>query len=232
MIEKKELTAFEKLCEKDVSKYIEKKNNLSYLSWTYAWKEFKKIYPKATYAITHWDGKPYWYDENLGYMVETSVSTGEETLSMWLPVMDGANKAQKARPYTYKVKKYDNKRWNGEYEEKTVEPATMFDINTSIMRCLVKNIAMFGLGLYIYAGEDIPEISETTILERAIEDHTKKVQALKDRIKVLLDKLDPVVDMSEFAHYVDCDDEKELVAIGVAVKKIVDNGGQKNANLQ
>jgi hypothetical protein len=55
---------------------------------------------------------------------------------------------------------------------------------------------------------------------------------LKDRIKVLLDKLDPAVDMSEFAHYVDCDDEKELVAIGVAVKKIVDNGGQKNANLQ
>jgi hypothetical protein len=66
---------------------------------------------------------------------------------MWLPVMDGANKAMKAEAYTYTTK----------YGEKDVEPASMFDINKTIMRCLVKNLAMFGLGLYIYAGEDLPE---------------------------------------------------------------------------
>ena len=67
---------------------------------------------------------------------------------MQLPVMDGANKAMKNVSYKYTTK------YNG---EKTVEAATMFDINTAIMRCLVKNLALFGLGLYIYSGEDLPE---------------------------------------------------------------------------
>ncbi len=83
-------------------------------------------------------------------MVFTKVTIEGLTHEMWLPVMDGANKAMKAKQYTYKTK----------YAEKTVEPATMFDINKTIMRCLVKNLAMFGLGLYIYAGEDLPEESE------------------------------------------------------------------------
>jgi hypothetical protein len=65
--------------------------------------------------------------------------------------MDGANKAMLSTPYTYKTK----------FGEKTVEAATMFDINKTLMRCLVKNLAMFGLGLYIYAGEDLPEAEPT-----------------------------------------------------------------------
>ena len=88
------------------------------------------------------------YDENTGYMVFTTVTIDGITHMMWLPVMDGANKAMKNQPYTYATK------YNG---EKTVDAATMFDINKTIMRCLVKNLAMFGLGLYIYAGEDLPE---------------------------------------------------------------------------
>ena len=232
---KKELTQFEKLCERDVSKYTEKKNGLTYLSWTYAWKEFKKIYPRADYQIKHWDGKPYLYDEVLGYMVETSIYTGEggdcqETLehSMWLPVMDGANKAMKDKPYAYKVKKYGaDKKWHGEYEDKEVAAATMFDINTTIMRCLVKNIAMFGLGLYIYAGEDLPEISETTLEERKAEENTKKITMLKDRIKALLDDIDPTVDTSAYARYKDSESVDELTAIGIAVKKLHDTQGAK-----
>lgn len=229
MTEKKELTAFEKLCERNVNEYTEKKNGLTYLSWTYAWKEFKKAYPEATYTITHWDGKPYWFDENLGYMVETTVSTHNGTLSMWLPVMDGANKAQKAVPYTYKVKKYIDKKWTGEYEDKTVEPATMFDINTTIMRCLVKNIAMFGLGLYIYAGEDLPELSETTIAEKKAEENAKKASAMKARIKELLNQIDPAVDTSKFKDFESIDDVETLTNIGIALKKIVETGGN-NAN--
>lgn len=149
-----EKTQFEELLEKNVNEYTEKKNGLTYLSWVYAWKEFKKAYPGAQYIIKHWDGKPYLYDENLGYMVETTVYNGTEEHSMWLPVMNSVNKAMKDKPYTYTVKNYKT----GGTEEKTVEAATMFDINTSIMRCLVKNIAMFGLGLYIYAGEDLPDV--------------------------------------------------------------------------
>ena len=153
MTDKKEKTLFETLFALNVNDRTEKKKSgngreLTYLSWAWAYAEMQKRCPDMTYEIRHWDGKPYLYDEDLGYMVETSVTIGDKTKTMWLPVMDGANKAMKNKPYTYETK------YNG---QKTVEAATMFDINTTIMRCLVKNFGMFGLGLYIYAGEDLPE---------------------------------------------------------------------------
>jgi hypothetical protein len=204
----KELTKFEQLCEQDVSKYTEKKNGLTYLSWTYAWKEFKKNYPQATYHVTHWDGAPYYYDENLGYMCETTVDNGDGTVhSMWLPVMDGANKAMKAQMYTYETR-------NG---KKAVQPATMFDINTTIMRCLVKNIAMFGLGLYIYSGEDLPELSEITIEKN----NQARVEEMKKRIRAMIDKLPPEIDTTEFTGWEKSDDVEKLKAFGIYLKKLL-----------
>lgn len=141
------MASFQEVYSINVNDKVEEKDGLSYLSWAYAWAEFKKIYPEAIYEIKRFDGKPYIYDENLGYMVFTSVTAESLTYEMWLPVMDGKNKAMKSESYTYTTK----------YGEKTVEAATMFDVNKTIMRCLVKNLAMFGLGLYIYAGEDLPE---------------------------------------------------------------------------
>lgn len=139
---------FQELYSLDVNKYVEKKNDLSYLSWSYAWAEFKKIYPDATYEVKKDEqGRCYFGDELFGYMVYTSVTAGGLTYEMWLPVMDGANKAMKAVDYTYKTR----------FGEKTCEAMTMFDVNKTIMRCLVKNLSMFGLGLYIYAGEDLPQ---------------------------------------------------------------------------
>lgn len=140
----------------NVNDHTEKKNGLTYLSWAWAWAEVKKVYPDATYEVKKFEGKPWIHDKNLGYLVMTEMTIGCMTHEMWLPVMDGANKAMKDNVYSYKVKEYKNRQWTGEYTEKEVEQATMFDINTAIMRCLVKNIAMFGLGLYIYAGEDLP----------------------------------------------------------------------------
>lgn len=142
---------FNKLYEVNVNDYTEKKNNLSYLSWAYAWAEAKKRFPNLTYKIHLFGEKqlPYVYDENTGYMVFTEITIDGLTHSMWLPVMDSSNKAMKNKPYTYDTR-YK--------KEIVVEPATMFDINKTIMRCLVKNLAMFGLGLYIYAGEDLPEV--------------------------------------------------------------------------
>ena len=153
----KEKSRFELASELNVSEKTEKKKNLTYLSWTWAWIEFKKIYPEATYLIKKFgeNSLPYVYDEKTGYMVFTEVITEKETLEMWLPVMDGANKAMKATAYTYTTK----------YGEKNVEAATMFDINKTIMRCLTKNLAMFGLGLYIYAGEDLPEVDNSSEVE-------------------------------------------------------------------
>ncbi len=152
---KEEKNMFEKLYSIDVGEHIEKKNGLSYLSWTYAWAEAKKLFPDINYTVEQFGENklPYVYDEDTGYMVFTSVTINGITHDMWLPVMDGANKARKKEVYTYDTKYKKGVR---------VEPATMFDINTAIMRCLVKNIAMFGLGLYIFAGEDIPESIEDT----------------------------------------------------------------------
>lgn len=126
---------------------VEKKKDLTYLSWTYAWAEVQKHYPDANYEVLFFDGFPYVYDPSTGYMVFTKVTIEGQTRMMWLPVMDGANKAMKLTDYTYATR----------FGDKTVEAATMFDINKTIMRCLVKNIAMFGLGIYIFAGEDLPE---------------------------------------------------------------------------
>ena len=143
----------------NVNGHTEEKNGLTYLSWSWAWAEVKKIYPTATYIIERFgeENKPYLYDENLGYMVFTSMTIEGLTHNMWLPVMDSNNKAMKNVPYTYQVKKWNNKTKQSELIEKKCEAATMFDVNKAIMRCLVKNIGMFGLGLYIYAGEDLPE---------------------------------------------------------------------------
>ena len=140
---------FELLSALNVNDKVEKKSNLTYLSWAWAWAEVKKACPDATYQVIVdvTTNKPYFYDEDLGYMVMTEVTIEGETLEMWLPVMDGANKAMMNKPYTYQTR----------YGEKTVDAATMFDINKTLMRCLTKNLAMFGLGLYIYAGEDLPE---------------------------------------------------------------------------
>jgi len=143
---------FEELYKINVNENVEKKNGLSYLSWAWAWAEFKKVCPDATYTIRQFDnGLPYVHDANTGYMVFTSVTSGGITHDMWLPVMDGANKAMKNTAYTYDTKYKKNL---------VVDAATMFDINKTIMRCLVKNLAMFGLGLYIFAGEDLPEGEE------------------------------------------------------------------------
>ena len=143
-----------KLRALDVNSKVEQKQKLNYLSWTYAWDEVLKNCPSATYEVVKQEnGLPYVYDPNTGYMVFTKLTIEGLTHEMWLFVMDGANKAMKSEPYTYKVKDWKT----GGTKDKNCESASMFDINKTIMRCLVKNIAMFGLGLYIYAGEDLPE---------------------------------------------------------------------------
>lgn len=114
----------------NVNSLTEKKSNLTYLSWAHAWAEFKKIYPDGTYKVIKFDGLPYIKSES-GYMVYTKVKAEYITHEMWLPVMDNRNLA--------------------------IKQPDMMQINKSLMRCLTKNLAMFGIGLYVYAGEDLPE---------------------------------------------------------------------------
>ena len=146
---------FDELFKLNVNEHTEKKSTgnkeLTYLSWSWAWAEVKKRYPNASYEIVKFEnGLPYTFDPNTGYMVYTKVTIEDITHEMWLPVMDSHNAAMLAESYTVKTK----------YSSYTVDKCTMFDVNKTIMRCLVKNLAMFGLGLYIYAGEDLPEDDE------------------------------------------------------------------------
>lgn len=199
---------FTKLNEINVNDKTEKKDGLTYLSWAYAWGEFKKIIPNATYEIKKFKNEitgqtlPYIYDENSGYMVFTSVTADSLTHEMWLPVMDGKNKAMLSKSYTYSTK----------YGDKTVEAATMFDINKTIMRCLTKNLAMFGLGLYIYAGEDLPE-NETEIKELATPEQIAELKTL-------------VADLDAVAKYLKKDNINQLTK--VEIQNIIDK--KKKAN--
>lgn len=149
---------FDRLSAINVSEHTEKKQKLTYLSWAHAWRYFKMESPDATYKIfrQNGDGLPYNYDERAGYMCHTEVTAEGQTLEMWLPVMDGANNAMKAEKYSYEVQEWVNGQRTGKMIDKWVNPATMFDVNKTLMRCLVKNLGMFGLGINIYAGEDLP----------------------------------------------------------------------------
>jgi hypothetical protein len=170
---KSEKSVFERLSAINVNDHVEKKDNLTYLSWAWAWSVTKKECPDASYTILPTD-----YDDDLGFMCHTSVTIEGQTLEMWLPVMDGKNKSMKKKAYSYATK----------YGDKQVDAATTFDINKTLMRCLVKNLAMFGLGIYIYAGEDLPD---TQVVEQSVptalvtlvkdsDDWTKVLKYVKD----------------------------------------------------
>ncbi|MDC4632948.1 DUF1071 domain-containing protein [Acinetobacter baumannii] len=121
---------FEQLAAISVSGHIEKKNNMSYLSWAWAVDKLMRIEPQANWAFRD----PMTFPDG-SMMVHCDVTVFGKTMYMFLPVMDHRNKA-------------------------IVKP-NAFDINKAMMRCLVKGIAVHGLGLYIYAGEDLPEEEKT-----------------------------------------------------------------------
>ena len=125
--------AFARLNQINVSDHLEKKGEFSYLSWPYAVAQLRLADPSAFWEVRRFDGIPYLKTET-GYFVEVLVTVQGVSLSQIHPVLDGRN-----RPI--------------------FEP-TAFDINTSIQRCLVKAIALHGLGLYVYAGEDLPNGEE------------------------------------------------------------------------
>ena len=151
-LDEKRNLCFDALYNMKLGEMVEKKDNLSYLSWSNAWKAFKEVYPSATFrVICNPDTKlPYFVDPNVGIIVFTEVTADDLTQSMFLPVMNSSNRAMRLEPYTYQV--YDKQ--NRRYIDKTCEAATMFDINRAIQRALTKNLALFGLGLKLYQGSD------------------------------------------------------------------------------
>ena len=199
---------FNALSNLDLSDKCEKRESLTYLSWANAWSEFKSAYPSATYRILkNENGLPYFSDPNLGIMVFTEVTVDDITHQMWLPVMDSKNKAMKLTPYTYQV--WDN--YKKSFVEKTVQAASMFDINKTLMRCLVKNLAMFGLGLYIFQGDDLPEKSADDTNSSAPQQPIQRpVQQTVDPLAPIKNAINSMVDVNSLMNlYFDHQNEVE-----------------------
>ena len=115
----------------NVNGHTERKGNLTYLSWAWAWAEVLKIDPSARWTAHEWADRPAMFLPDGSAMVKVSVEIKGDIKTCVLPVMDNRNRA--------------------------IQNPDAFAVNTAIMRCLAKAIAMHGLGLYIYAGEDLPE---------------------------------------------------------------------------
>ena len=132
-------STFMKLFKTDVSEYVKKKGNFNYLSWAYAVRELKKLHPTATWHVHEYDhvvtgistvAKVPFIKTECGYFVKVTVIVNDIEATQIHPVLDNYNK--------------------------TIDTPNAFEINTSIQRCLVKAIALHGLGIHIYAGEDLP----------------------------------------------------------------------------
>ena len=155
--DEKRAIMFEALSALNLNEFVEKRNDLTYLPWSDCFDVLRSVYPSATYkVIKNSEGLPYFTDKNTGIIVFTEITIDGITSECFLPVMDYKNQAMKLAPYTYQV--WDSSKKT--YVDKNVEAATMFDINKTIWRCLVKNVAIAtGIGLYIFKGEDVPEKS-------------------------------------------------------------------------
>lgn len=131
------------LLKLNVSEHTEKKNGLTYLSWAWAWSTVLQIDPLATWEAVEFNGVPATFLPDGSAMVKTIVTIKSHAKSCWLPVMDNRNKA--------------------------IKNPDAFAINTAIVRCLTKAISMHGLGLYIYAGEDLPPLDTASLDQFAAE---------------------------------------------------------------
>ena len=125
----KKTNYFTELDRVDVTRHIEKKGKFSYLSWAYAVRELKKRHPSATWVVHELEGIPYVKTE-CGFFVKVTVTVDGIDATQVHPVLD--------------------------HQNKTVNSPNAFQINTSIQRCLAKAIALHGLGIHLYAGEDLP----------------------------------------------------------------------------
>ena len=183
--------SIEMLLKKNVNDHVEKKNGLSYLSWAWAWAEALKADPKASYKIEMFNCKCY-MEINGTAMVFVTVTMFDKPMTCQLPVMD--------------------------YRNKAIPNPDAFAVNTAIMRCMTKALALHGLGLYIYSGDDLPEgeSDEGTPDEGKMLDYIAAIEAT-----TTLDELKDIY----IRAFADCDGNKawqtKMIAAKDAKKKVL-----------
>ena len=129
--------SIEALLKTNVNEHVEKKNGLSYLSWAWGWAEALKADPTASYKVEMFGDKCF-MDINGTAMVFVTVTMFNKPMTCQLPVMD--------------------------YRNKAIPKPDAFAVNTAIMRCMTKALALHGLGLYLYSGEDVPEEGKSVVI--------------------------------------------------------------------
>jgi hypothetical protein len=154
-MEQEKKSVFEVLSAVNCNLHTEKKGGLTYLSWPWAWHEVKIRYPNANYGVCEDEhGRPYFSDGHTCW-VKVFVTIEGITHTEYLPIMDARNNSIPA------------------------DKVTSFDMNKAIQRALTKACARHGLGLYIYAGEDLPEDSAEPEKKAAAKPAPKKQAAAK-----------------------------------------------------
>lgn len=143
---------FVQLNDINVNGKTEKKNGLTYLSWAWAWGEVKKLFPDATYTIYENKDGLFYHTDGKTCWVKTGVTVNGIEHIEYLPVMDFKNRSIPA------------------------DSVTSFDVNKAIQRSLTKAVARHGLGLYIYAGEDLPEAENDKPTEKPTESKYPKCE--------------------------------------------------------
>ena len=156
-----EKSVFQTLNNINVQEHVEQKNGLSYLSWAWAWQEAKKLFASAQYTIYEREteyGPVNYFTDGRTCWVKTGVTIeGLEHIEE-LPVMDYKNKSI------------------------TLDKITSFDVNKAIQRSLTKALARHGLGLYIYAGEDLPEVDKQKEEEKKLAEKTQAYTRLRTKM--------------------------------------------------
>jgi hypothetical protein len=167
----------QELLKLNVNEHTEKKANLTYLSWAWAWAEALKADPQASFTVQMFGDKCY-MEINGTAMVWVTVTMFGKPMVCQLPVMDNTNK-----PITIEGTTTVNK-----YGKEITNKLDSFNVNTAIMRCMTKALSLHGLGLYIYAGDDLPqgEEPESTIDADSMTDLFKAIEAAttQDELKL------------------------------------------------
>lgn len=200
-------SVFETLNAVNVNGHTEKKNGLTYLSWAWCWAEIKKAFPEAFYTIyENRDGWNYHTDGRTAWVKTGVTIDGIENIE-YLPVMDFKNKSI------------------------PLEQITSFDVNKAIQRSLTKACARHGLGLYIYAGEDLPEAEQTPI-ERPVKDAAVEAGLLRTQITTIaegdLDRVNDYIKRYTNGMYTNMDDLNvdQLRTIKVNITKAKQNASK------
>jgi len=192
------------LLKKNVNEHTEKKNGLTYLSWAWAWAEALKADSSASYKVEMFGDKCF-MDINGTAMVFVTVTMFGKPMTCQLPVMD--------------------------YRNKAIPKPDAFAVNTAIMRCMTKALALHGLGLYLYSGEDVPEGGATIKPTDGVIVDKNRENIIADVAIAVQDRFEANDMLGAYEEYLGIHDQEEKVALWALIPSNVRSALKKHGEL-